>query len=211
MEMVGRLRSRLTYANVMSTIAVVGVLGGGGAYAASKIGPNDIAKNAVRSKHIAPNQVKGVDAKEGSFGTVPRAKKAGSADQVDGADICRADLSLSSTAGLRTLCAEGPVSVTARCINEPTDTTAYVFLETTADGAFLATPTDNDPNFNENESAYAFLNATDTTDNSVGVGHTTSEFILGHPSGARLAGVITAIANHAGSSGTCRFPMGATG
>ena len=42
----------LSYANVMSTIAVFGVLGGGGAYAASKIGPNDVKRNAVRSKHI---------------------------------------------------------------------------------------------------------------------------------------------------------------
>jgi hypothetical protein len=199
------IRNHLTYANVMATIAVFLVLGGG-AYAAFHL-----PKNSVRSKNIAPNQVKGVDAKESSFGTVPRAKRAGSADQVDGADICRGVLSLSSTAGDRTLCEDGPVSVTARCTHNPTDTTAYVLLETTADGAFLATPTDNDPNFTENESAYVFLNATDTTDNSVGVGHTTSEFILGHPSGARLAGVITAIANHAGSTGTCHFPMGATG
>ena len=49
---------RLSYANVMSTIAVFGVLAGGSAYAASKIGPQDIAKNAVRDKHIKKNQVK---------------------------------------------------------------------------------------------------------------------------------------------------------
>ena len=46
----------LTYANVMSTIAVFGVLGGG-AYAAAQIGPRDIKRNAVRSKHIKKNQV----------------------------------------------------------------------------------------------------------------------------------------------------------
>jgi formylglycine-generating enzyme required for sulfatase activity len=52
------LRERLSYANVMSTIAVFGVLAGGGAYAASKIGPKDIKRNAVRAKHIKKNQVR---------------------------------------------------------------------------------------------------------------------------------------------------------
>ena len=42
----------------MATIAVFGVLAGGGAYAASKIGSGDIANNAVRSKHIKNNAVK---------------------------------------------------------------------------------------------------------------------------------------------------------
>jgi hypothetical protein len=57
-QMLDRNRHRLTYANVMATIAVFGVLAGGGAYAASKIGPSDIARNAVRSKHIKDSQVK---------------------------------------------------------------------------------------------------------------------------------------------------------
>jgi hypothetical protein len=54
--MLERIRCMLTYANVMSTIAVFGVLGGG-AYAAAQIGPKDIKRNAVRSKHIKKNQV----------------------------------------------------------------------------------------------------------------------------------------------------------
>jgi len=41
----------------MSTLAVFGLLGGG-AFAAAKIGPKDIAKNAVRSKHIKAGAVK---------------------------------------------------------------------------------------------------------------------------------------------------------
>ncbi len=51
-----RLRSHVTYANVMATVAVFLVLGGG-AYAASKIGAGDIKRNAVRSKHIKDGQV----------------------------------------------------------------------------------------------------------------------------------------------------------
>jgi hypothetical protein len=57
---------RLTYANAMATIAVFGVLAGGGAYAASKIGAGDIAKNAVRSKHIKKNAVKTPKIKNGA-------------------------------------------------------------------------------------------------------------------------------------------------
>jgi len=54
--MTQRIRHRLTYANIMSTIALFAALGGG-AYAAATIGPDDIQRNAVRSKHIKKNQV----------------------------------------------------------------------------------------------------------------------------------------------------------
>jgi hypothetical protein len=55
LAMIGR---RLTYANVMSTIAAFGVLATGGAYAAAQIGAKDIKKNAVRAKHIKKGQIK---------------------------------------------------------------------------------------------------------------------------------------------------------
>lgn len=45
-------RTRLTYANVMSTIAVFGVVAGGGAYAASKIDTPDIANKAITAKKL---------------------------------------------------------------------------------------------------------------------------------------------------------------
>jgi hypothetical protein len=50
----------------MSTIAVFGVLAGGGAYAASNIGPNDIAENAVRSKHVKEGEVRTPDLDDGA-------------------------------------------------------------------------------------------------------------------------------------------------
>jgi hypothetical protein len=55
------IRERLTYANVMATIAVFGVLAGGGAWAAGTIGPGDIQANAVRSGHIKNHQVRKPD------------------------------------------------------------------------------------------------------------------------------------------------------
>lgn len=60
MSLVARLRSRLTYANVMSTIAVFVALGGG-AYALSvpknSIGSRQLKRNAVTSPKIRSNAV----------------------------------------------------------------------------------------------------------------------------------------------------------
>jgi hypothetical protein len=70
-----RLRQRLSYANVMSTLAAFLVVAGGAAYAAS-----ELTRNEVKSKHIAPNAVKGVDAAEATFGQVPSAKNAEAAE-----------------------------------------------------------------------------------------------------------------------------------
>jgi hypothetical protein len=56
-----RIRSRLTYANVISTIALFLALTGGAVYAASKIRSGDIAANAIKSKQLAPKAVKPSD------------------------------------------------------------------------------------------------------------------------------------------------------
>jgi len=53
----------------MATIAVFGVLAGGGAYAASLVGPDDIKRDAVRSKHIKAGNVKGIDIAKNAVGS----------------------------------------------------------------------------------------------------------------------------------------------
>ena len=53
-----RLQARLSYANVMATVAVFIAVATGGAYAVDKIGSKDIAKDAVRAKHIKKKQVR---------------------------------------------------------------------------------------------------------------------------------------------------------
>lgn len=78
-----QIRNRLTYANVMSSLAVFLVLGGATAFAASKIGANQlkansvltgkIKKEAVTTAKIKKNAVTGAKVKEGSLGTVPSA------------------------------------------------------------------------------------------------------------------------------------------
>ena len=89
-----RIRAHLTYSNVISTIAVFGVLAGGSAWAASKIGTNEIEpgavtakklhKNAVTTKKIKDDAVTGDKAKESSFGRVPDAAHADDATKLDG-------------------------------------------------------------------------------------------------------------------------------
>ena len=95
-SLISRIHPRLTYANVMATIAVFIALGAG-AYAAG------LAKNSVKSRHIATNAVRSHDIKnravygvdirtnsidgdhvlEGRLGTVPRATDANTLDGQD--------------------------------------------------------------------------------------------------------------------------------
>lgn len=81
-----KIQSRLTYANVMSSIAVFLVLGGATAFAATKIGANQlkansvktgkIVKEAVTTSKIKNNAVNGAKVNEDTLGTVPSANNA---------------------------------------------------------------------------------------------------------------------------------------
>jgi hypothetical protein len=103
---VKQIRKRITYANVMSSIAVFLVLGGGAAYAAKKIGSNEIKgnsittgkikkeavsaskikKNAVTTAKIANGAVTGAKLNLGTVGTVPNATHAINADNANNAN-----------------------------------------------------------------------------------------------------------------------------
>lgn len=63
--MLARLRGRITFANVVSVIALFGALGLGTAWA--------LEANSVESRHIVNGQVKGADVAEGTLGKVPQA------------------------------------------------------------------------------------------------------------------------------------------
>jgi hypothetical protein len=89
--MIRKIRPRLTYANVMSSIAVFVVLGGG-AYAATalpnnSVGTKQIKKNAVTAAKIKGNAVTGAKVKNGSLtgadlkvSTLPKVPSAANAD-----------------------------------------------------------------------------------------------------------------------------------
>ncbi len=80
--MPGRIRSRLSYANVMSTIAVFLALGGGVAYAANTIFSEDIVDGQVKSVDLGANSVGSNKINTGAVGNSDLA-----ADAVDGAKI----------------------------------------------------------------------------------------------------------------------------
>jgi hypothetical protein len=96
-----RLSGQLTYANVMSTVAVFLVVTGGAAFAASQLGKNSVGtkqlkKNSVTTAKIKKNAVTGAKVKKhtltgsninlNKLGTVPNATHANSADSIPPAE-----------------------------------------------------------------------------------------------------------------------------
>jgi hypothetical protein len=82
-----QIRKRLTYANVMSSVAVFLVLGGA-AFAAIKlpknsVGTKQLKKNAVTTAKIKNGAVTGAKIKLSSLGTVPSATNASHATTAD--------------------------------------------------------------------------------------------------------------------------------
>lgn len=125
-----KLSKRLTYANVMSSIAVFLVLGGATAFAAKKIGSNEIKsnaittgkikKNAVTSTKIKKNAITGAKVKDGSLtgsdidlstlGTVPSAAKSTKTDQ-----IVNIFFTANEGAPQKTILSLGGLSIQATC------------------------------------------------------------------------------------------------
>ena len=57
-KLMSKVRSRLSYANVVSTLCLILVVGGGAAYAADTVGSEDIINGQVKSPDIGNNQVR---------------------------------------------------------------------------------------------------------------------------------------------------------
>jgi hypothetical protein len=64
--MLARFRTRLTFANVVSLIALFVALGGS-SYAALRVGSRQIVNNSVRSNDIRNNNVRSIDVRNGSL------------------------------------------------------------------------------------------------------------------------------------------------
>jgi hypothetical protein len=84
---VNQLRKRLTYANVMSSIAVFLVLGGATAFAASQLG-----KNSVGSKQLKKNSVTKVKIKKGAVSGDKLANGAVTESKLGGGAVTNAKL-----------------------------------------------------------------------------------------------------------------------
>lgn len=72
--MLRALRDRLTYANVVATLALFIAVGGSGAYAVSKIDGSDIRKRSLTSKQFKSNSIGSRVIKESTLKPVPRAQ-----------------------------------------------------------------------------------------------------------------------------------------
>ena len=81
-----RLRARLSYANVMSTLAVFIALGGS-SYAAFTINGSTIKNRTITGKKLRTNTLSGVQIKESRLARVPRAKTADSLDGLTAGDL----------------------------------------------------------------------------------------------------------------------------
>ena len=68
-DLITRIRANLTYANVTATLALVLALGGGTAWAASKIRTNQIGYHAVTGSKIDTNAVTASKIRNGTVGT----------------------------------------------------------------------------------------------------------------------------------------------
>jgi hypothetical protein len=93
-----RVRAKLSYANVVSTLCLILLVGGGTAFAAkSMIDGKSIAKNSLPGNRIASHSIAGTQVKngalggaqidEGSLGQVPSAKSADSSSHAGVADL----------------------------------------------------------------------------------------------------------------------------
>ncbi|HXS45863.1 MAG TPA: hypothetical protein VN756_00190 [Solirubrobacterales bacterium] len=156
-----QIRKRLTYANVMSSIAVFLILGGATAVAASKIGANrlkansittgKIKKNAVTAAKIKANSittvkiakdaVNGEKVNESTLGEVPKANTANSATTATTASnlVGQTSYALKLSAGQEQLIAShGTVSISAKCEGavEGVDR-VRLLASTTANGAVM--------------------------------------------------------------------------
>jgi hypothetical protein len=155
-----QIHKRLTYANVMSSIAVFLILGGASAVAASQLGKNSVGSkqlknNAVTTKKIKKNAVTtakiktgavdgskvkdasltGADINLGTLGTVPsatNATNAGTASNLAGQTPFFVRLGFGQT---QTLASHGSVSLVASCLQEGGDDIARILEQTSQNGA----------------------------------------------------------------------------
>jgi hypothetical protein len=85
-EMFQTIRARLTYANIMSTLAVFVALGGS-PYAAFTINGRSIKNRSIAGKKLHRNTVTGREIRESRLGRVPHARRADLLDGVRADDL----------------------------------------------------------------------------------------------------------------------------
>jgi hypothetical protein len=98
------MRPRISYANVVSTLALVLALGGV-SYAAVKINGKNIKDRTVTAKKIKKNSLGGTEINEGKVGKVPSAASADNANTVGG----------QAPSSFKLSCPQGTTAVIGQC------------------------------------------------------------------------------------------------
>ncbi len=151
------IRKRITYANVMSSIAVFLVLGGGAAYAAKKIGSNEIKGNSITTGKIKKNAVTASKIKSNSITTTKIKNGAVTGPKVNVTNLAKVpsatnadnatNWSRYSTSGLKkasvgqqvAIATIGPFSFTGVCNDiGGGEFEAYIKATTSQSGSFFA-------------------------------------------------------------------------
>ncbi len=92
-----QIRKRLTYANVMSSLAVFLILGGATAFAAiKKVGANEIKANSIKTGKIVKEAVTAGKIKNGAVTETKIAKDAVTGEKVKDGSLTGSDISLST-------------------------------------------------------------------------------------------------------------------
>jgi hypothetical protein len=224
---VKKIRKRLTYANVMSSIAVFLILGGASAFAASQLGKNSVGtkqlkknavtaakikKNAVTNAKIKNNAVTGAKVQDGSLtgadinlGTVGTVPSAANANTVGGNSVVLINFQGSPVTGPTQILNLNGFTLTASC-NAGDET---VVLANGPAGSRLQSAGQDSVNGGENKDELFNDSLTPTSnenllyeDDDLIVGNT--EFSLGN--GGRAVSVVWEAEGFGASSGPhCTF------
>jgi hypothetical protein len=97
--MLAKLRSRLTYANVVSTICLCLVVGGGSAYAANTVFSADIVDGEVKNSDLAANSVTGGKVADGQVKNADLSIGASSSNTIADGGIQGVDVKGNTLAG----------------------------------------------------------------------------------------------------------------
>ena len=160
--MLRKLRCRITYANIVSSLALFLVLGGG-AWAATQLPANSVgtpqlkksavtspklANNAVAGRKVKDNSLTGADISESTLGTVPNSAKLGGKRPtafVPSNELLRSGLVTLDpgfTVGdsvQSNLITDGPLSVVGVCsVSSTGHWTGHVLIATTEDNTVFA-------------------------------------------------------------------------
>jgi hypothetical protein len=132
------IRSRLSFANVMASIAVFAALAGGAYAVSGKIGPKQIKKGAVKTgklhngavtaKKVKNDTLTGKQINESSLGTVPNATK------VNGIQVIQVSYRQPEGSAPQTLFSLAGLTVTASC---PAGTDVVLDATTDTNGSII--------------------------------------------------------------------------